>query len=92
MALTHVLNCYYVIIFNYFVNNNYFFKIIIIFNKIFSPDVKQASHLQALLPSRITSTTSVRDISEAVKLYNDNFPNPIILDEELHVCKTKWHA
>lgn len=52
----------------------------------FSPHVKQAS----LLPSRIIGTTSVRDISEAVKFYNDDLPNPLILDEELHVWKTKW--
>ena len=56
----------------------------------FSPHEKQGSHLQALLPSRITSTTSVGDISEAVKFYNDDLPNPLILDEELHVWKTKW--
>lgn len=56
----------------------------------FNPHVKQASHLQSLLPSRITSTTSVSDISEAVKFYNDDLPNPMIIDEEMHVWKTKW--
>ena len=54
----------------------------------FNPHVK--SHLQSLLPSRVTSTTSVGDISEAVKLHNNDLPNPMIIDEEMHVWKTKW--
>ena len=56
----------------------------------FNPHVKQASHLQSLLPSRITNITSVSDISETVKLYNDDLPNEMIIDEEMHVWKTKW--
>ena len=56
----------------------------------FHPHVKQASHLQSLLPSRITSTTSVSSISEAIKLYSDDLPNPLVIDEELHIWKIKW--
>ena len=56
----------------------------------FHHHVKQASQLQSLLPSKITSTTSINDISDAIQFYNDDLPNPLIMDEEFLVWKSKW--
>ena len=58
----------------------------------FSARFRQAARLQALLPSRLSATTSVSDIDEAVTFYNDDLPNPQIIDEELHVWKARWLA
>ena len=58
----------------------------------FSNLSKQACTLQALLPRKITNTTSMSDIQAAVEYYTEDLPNALIMDEELHRWKLRWLA
>lgn len=56
----------------------------------FDNHTKQASHLQHLLPSRITEISTVNDIEQAINFYKDDLPNPSVVDEEFQRWKVQW--
>lgn len=56
----------------------------------FDKHAKQVASLQGLLPTKITSASSMQDIEQAVAFYSSDLPNAAIVDEEFHVWKTRW--
>ena len=53
----------------------------------FDVHTKRAASLQGLLPTRITPSSSVCDIQDAVTFYTDDLPNAGIVDEEFELWK-----
>lgn len=51
---------------------------------------KTASTIQSLVPTKLTSSSSADSITDAVTLYKDDLPNPLVVDEEFHIWKLKW--
>ena len=56
----------------------------------FDTNTKQVASIQGLLPVRTTSDFSLLDIQEAVDFYRSDLSNADVIDEEVHIWKSRW--
>ena len=56
----------------------------------FDTHTKQVASIQGLLPVRITSDFPLLDIQEAIDFYTSDLPNAEVIDEEVHIWKSRW--